>query len=517
MARRLDGRRAGGFARLDDRARRAARHLQPAGRRADDRRRDLAAHRAHWRVAPLAEHRHDDRRSEGWRLDRRPLPALPAATRGDRDGTIGLDAKFTVRRGLVLAGTINPDFRNVERQILGIDHSYTEKALGENRPFFVDGNSYLPESATFYTWRVGEMYGGLKLYGTAGAHRIGFLEAYDRDQVNHVTGRWMWQLRPRVEVMNQFAWRHGPEGIRPRADVPLAEDHLTWVGQIRRGWARERKDDWFAVRGGFTRTASDSGNGHEIRISFDRFARPGALNVEMYVMQRSGGYLPADGLLPKADTDVRQGAIFASYTMEYDRPWIRQWWVKGLVRRGIRFDGDLYLQIFSIGAGGEIRRGLGVYSELMSYERPPYRDRMGYFSIGWNDDRLYSSGSVNTQVGQVAGTDYLYVGAEQGVHLAEPLSVDIEAQYVRRDFPVGHVERPAGGVAESWQAWMTATFDLTTERAISGRVARTSDGTNGYASYRQTVRRGMDVFLIVGDPSATTWTSRVALKAAIVL
>jgi hypothetical protein len=60
-------------------------------------------------------------------------------------------------------------------------------------------------------------------------------------------------------------------------------------------------------------------------------------------------------------------------------------------------------------------------------------------------------------------------------------------------------------------------LDLTTEPAISGRIARTSDGTNGYVTYRQTLRRGVDLFLIGGDPSADTWAKRVALKAVFVL
>jgi hypothetical protein len=37
--------------------------------------------------------------------------------------------------------------------------------------------------------------------------------------------------------------------------------------------------------------------------------------------------------------------------------------------------------------------------------------------------------------------------------------------------------------------------------------------TNFYLSYRQRVRKGMDLLLVAGDPNADEWVSRLAVKA----
>ena len=76
---------------------------------------------------------------------------------------------------------------------------------------------------------------------------------------------------------------------------------------------------------------------------------------------------------------------------------------------------------------------------------------------------------------------------------------------------------PAGGIEHLRQLIGTVQYDLTDERALSGRIVYTNDGVNGYAAFQQMLRRGMDLFLIVGDPSADTWTERVAIKAVFVL
>ena len=67
------------------------------------------------------------------------------------------------------------------------------------------------------------------------------------------------------------------------------------------------------------------------------------------------------------------------------------------------------------------------------------------------------------------------------------------------------------------QVRATLQYDISPERAITGRVVRTDDDVNAYGTYRQVVRSGVDLFLIVGDPSAPTWRRRIAVKAIMVL
>jgi hypothetical protein len=60
---------------------------------------------------------------------------------------------------------------------------------------------------------------------------------------------------------------------------------------------------------------------------------------------------------------------------------------------------------------------------------------------------------------------------------------------------------------------LTTSYDLTDEKTVSARLVRRAAATNVYAAYRQRVRRGMDLLVVVGDPNAEEWVSRLAVKA----
>jgi hypothetical protein len=70
-------------------------------------------------------------------------------------------------------------------------------------------------------------------------------------------------------------------------------------------------------------------------------------------------------------------------------------------------------------------------------------------------------------------------------------------------------------VAPEWvrQLVLTNTYDITDEKTVSARLVRREAGTNAYAAYRQRLRRGTDVLIVVGDPNAEEWVSRLAAKA----
>ena len=60
---------------------------------------------------------------------------------------------------------------------------------------------------------------------------------------------------------------------------------------------------------------------------------------------------------------------------------------------------------------------------------------------------------------------------------------------------------------------LTNTYDITDEKTVSARLVRRGASTNAYAAYRQRLRRGTDLLIVVGDPNAEEWVSRLAVKA----
>ena len=75
----------------------------------------------------------------------------------------GLDMKTSLADQVNLVGSINPDFRNIENQILSIDFSRFERLAGETRPFFQEGRQY-SNSALFASQRIRGFDAGINSY-----------------------------------------------------------------------------------------------------------------------------------------------------------------------------------------------------------------------------------------------------------------------------------------------------------------------------------------------------------------
>jgi len=58
-------------------------------------------------------------------------------------------------------------------------------------------------------------------------------------------------------------------------------------------------------------------------------------------------------------------------------------------------------------------------------------------------------------------------------------------------------------------------YDITTERGLGTRIVYRDGNYNAFVTYRQSVRKGIDVFIIIGDPNADKMQQRALVKAII--
>jgi len=88
-------------------------------------------------------------------VDESPSGAL--AHRWDHSFNAGLDLKFRPLPGLTVAGTINPDFGQVDADPAFVNLTAYEVRLPERRPFFVENNSLFGDTFAnyFYSRRIG--------------------------------------------------------------------------------------------------------------------------------------------------------------------------------------------------------------------------------------------------------------------------------------------------------------------------------------------------------------------------
>ena len=99
----------------------------------------------------------------------------------------GGDLRYEITPQLRIIGTANPDFDNIEQSVEGIDFSYSERYVDDRRPFFSEGGNVYNLGNLFYSRRIMDMDGGLKLFGKVGKHTsVGTLGTSHRNNQNFI-------------------------------------------------------------------------------------------------------------------------------------------------------------------------------------------------------------------------------------------------------------------------------------------------------------------------------------------
>jgi len=96
--------------------------------------------------------------------------------RNDAQFEAGLDGRYNFTPSLSGHLTVNPDFATVEADQEQINLTRFELNLPEKRNFFLEGDHiYQQRIRLFYSRRIADIYGGVKVYGKAGKNEISVL------------------------------------------------------------------------------------------------------------------------------------------------------------------------------------------------------------------------------------------------------------------------------------------------------------------------------------------------------
>jgi hypothetical protein len=404
----------------------------------------------------------------------------------------GLDVKRPLASGLRLYGTYRPDFRDIENVVETIDFSYTERWLPERRPFFIeaygDGSSIV-----LYTRRIGDIREGIGVIGRTGRHEAGVLYVNAFDQGNIFAVQHGYQLAPASEVSWALSGQQGAEN----------PDHVTFATGLDLGRNTKVGTDSMLLRYYASRSAGAGGNDAIWRISGSRSRGQGRVSLWANYTEIGADFNDILAYVP--EKGVRKYTLSADSWSRRETGRIRttSWWSS--------FDGadsligDPSYYFVDVGAGREFRNHRSQSIGAHYGRRERFTDAAVNLSHGWNVNDLYRCGSVYGEIGRrLAGTS-LFASARQGLKLSDSLALQISAEYLYMTSPI----EPEKG----HQIVLTGAYDLSNERTISGRLVGRRQGTNFYMTYRQAVRRGMDMYVIVGDPNADTFTRRIAIKA----
>ena len=425
-----------------------------------------------------------------------PYLTIDSGDTDDHGIDAGLDVQYQLPSGITALGVINPDFSQIEDVVEPISFSYTERYLRDPRPFFVTGqDGFLPREHLFYTRRLQDFDGGLKFFGTVGNETIGILDAVTFGEENALAAAWKHQF-DEDNWLRLSSVSHRPDG---------APDNFS--GEIAGGrtWRHADGTDglWMVFYGSQTQGAG-SGNSYSVGGSHNRGF--GNIQYDWMVRRATPDFNPSLGYYPYlnnigGELNLQQVEFFETGPIE-----ARQWQLNMQYYPYLEGDG-----IFSssISPGYFVRtRSAHLYGLILSYGRSYDYDDSGITGIyAWNDADLYRRGEINVVRGKAAGGDLTYYMLDQGLRPIDRLSVRVGGEHI-------HLAMPDGSATRQYQAVLTTSYDITPEKTLAARGIWRDAGFSAYASYRQVVRKGMDAYVIVGDPDPTLTgvASRIALK-----
>ncbi|HVL38322.1 MAG TPA: DUF5916 domain-containing protein, partial [Fimbriimonadaceae bacterium] len=401
---------------------------------------------------------------------------------GHEIANAGLDLKTSLTEGIELVGSINPDFRNIESQILGLEFSRFERLADEARPFFLEGAEYL-NSALFASQRIRTFDAGINLYGKlGGSTTFAALNATDFGRENAFAATATHTL-PRNQTLRAAVTSLRRPGLENDAYL------LAYFNQM----------GPFSL---FLRNMSsrDSGLGTgDNALANLSFSQKG-INVNASYQVVDANFRPRLGFFP--ESNYRSASMEAVYFRNFKGGYWNDAGGGFFLNESDRINGEFYRRGHGAFFFTTNRYGLAM---SLNYSREKFLDSRDHFYsafFGYPRGARYYGLNVGGTWGHVAGSPYRSISIGGRKRLFGRLYLNLNHQIVDH---FSHREQTIAGVG----------YDLDADHALNCRAVRTGDDVNTYLSFRKAGNRGAEYFLIVGDPNAQRFRGSVILKALV--
>lgn len=396
----------------------------------------------------------------------------------------GLDMKTDISDNLELVGSVKPDFRNIEQNILSLDFSHYARIAGESRPFFLEGGNDFDPGGTglFLSQSIPNFDAGFKLFGKLNEKTtVGLLDADN------------------FGTSNAFA-----------ASVQNNPDHFTqfyFTGTSLDGHGARNQTAGFAAFRTQGKFFIDGGESD----TYDSLVGQGNSSNAMLgwsdrSWQISGGYQtvspkfsPALGLAPMVDMKGPNAMCYYMGTSQHGP-------LSSTNAYASAFDythyggGDFYRSL-SFGSSAAWRNKFSVSVSASFTTFSGVDEHVYSFQLGKFEDP-YRSWSVGASWGSQLGASYLLPSAGFAYKPVKNLQTSLTYQY--SDF---------NGTSD--QAILTANYDLGHERSVSTRIVKQSNSWNAFFTYCRTGNLGIEYYVIVGDPNALSFHPSLILKVVV--
>lgn len=409
----------------------------------------------------------------------------PDFSERDSDLRYGFDVRYRINPQLTAVGSYKPDFLNVEQQVAGIEFTRTERRLEDNRPFFKEGSGYFwltspyTFAQMFYSRRIGEFDLGAKLFGKLGDKTdVGVLVAQRSDEQTDAVFKAGYQFTP-LSWASAYGTSRSLPGYASSA-LGASAGYGTGLWTVD-GELAENDDDGSKAQAGSLGLA---------------YSAPKLFTVLRHVFVEPG-FFPALGYVP---FDDRRGVyLFSEYNADLRTGPFKNQSGSLFLTHYDHYDGRAFERSGSLDANVTTRRDLSLNFGVRVQEfEGEYEQTVSLGATANASDRTRRFGFFGN-FGHRNGSETSYITGGFNRRLAG--KIDVGLNFSRQSYR---------GTAE--QTILTVGSELDDRRSITGRVVWQDGHTNAYLAYRNAGFAGTEWYVIVGDPNAMEWRSRLAAK-----
>jgi hypothetical protein len=432
----------------------------------------------------------------------------------------GLDMKYPFAPDRLGQLSIKPDFGTIEQDVESVDFSYTERLLSDYRPFFREWDLGSPPPM-FYSRRIEDFDVGGKMVARGGPHNFELLNTRSGDESDSVA-----------------RYTH-PVGSRSNVGYGLADHdipgHRNTVQYLEEwyGWKKGERNHRMGGGNYFSQTTGLP-NGWNNDFQYSTWGQNGKLGGQIRWARVESDFNGELGLTP--EKDLQGWGWGPNWYKTYQNRRLRGMGFDFNTETWNHLDGSHYRKEYGFGGSANYMAGYGFWARYWKSNRqntdeardlfPTYLDNDIGMGCNWNGNAPDMDGSISAEFGRRAGGDHTELFVRQKFKLRDGLVLSLSDEWSMISFPSAYA-----GIGRQFIG--TLNYDLTPERSIGGRLVQgrplpgapihlpgrtnlpgdyPSARHDLYFIYRQQVRRGMDMYIIYGDPNAQESIGRITVK-----
>ncbi|AIE84452.1 DUF5916 domain-containing protein [Fimbriimonas ginsengisoli] len=398
----------------------------------------------------------------------------------------GLDVRYSLTPTLTSLVSLNPDFRNIENQIAGVDFTRTERFLDEARPFFNEGSDFFDLTGEFtfgrmfYSQRIPTFDYGAKAYGRiTPTLSAGVLTTVDTGHTTASVAR----------IAKTFG---------PKADASIFATRFDQVGRTNNAYGATA----FARRGTFSADFQGATEADERGPTDSAYSYAANYEVPKWFSTFKFEHVDKnfDPPLAYVPWQDRHGWYqYTDYSTEYRTGPIRGFNANVYTAHYHTNAGALQQEGMEWFAGATTRKDIRISASRVDTQFADGRDSVTGLGLNFNQSNRFKRFGGYFETGERGSKPSTFFSLHGSVRVLKRLDLGAEFSALRFD-------------GTDQLAIVTIGSELSPTRSITGRFVQRNGKQNAYLAFRNGGLNGTELYFILGDPNSDTFQRRVSVK-----